>query len=145
MTPFTPPEACDGPRLLNPLIPLVRLGAFPVQPKAGTWKANELAQQKTNEPPYQERRLQMRMNQGLTSARFSQLQVLLPEQPVLFTKRPKFGLRFSTSLDHFLFSQKEGSESTHPEVQDKEISRTYGNKFLKRRHLIVILQLALIS
>src|SRR6266540_3366804 len=117
MTPFTPPEACDGPRLLNPSIQLVRLEAFPVQPKAGTWKAHKLVKQKTNELPYQERKLQMRMDQGLTSAQFSQLQVLLLEQPVLFTKRPEFDLRFSPSLDHFLFSQKEGSESTHPEVQ----------------------------
>src|SRR5438105_2799879 len=83
----------------------------------------------------------MRTDQGLTSARFSQLQVLLPEQPVLFAKRSKFGLRFSPSLDHFLFRRKEGSESTHPEVQDKKISGTYGEKFLKRRHLIVILRL----
>jgi len=52
-------------------------------------------------------------------------------------------LRFSPSLDHFLFRQKEGSESTHPEVQDKKISGTYGNKFLKRRHLIVILRLVI--
>src|SRR6266540_844284 len=80
-------------------------------------------------------------DQGLTSVRFSQLQVLLPEQPVLFTKRPKFGLRFSTSLDHFMFSQKEGSESTHPEVQDEDTGGTYGNKFLERRHLIVVLRL----
>ena len=94
-------------------------------------------------------RLQMGTDWGLTSVRFSQLQVLLPEQPVLFTKRPKFGLRFSTGLDHFLFSQKEGSESAHPEGQDEETSGTYGNKFLKRHHLIVILrlvvELALIS
>ena len=83
----------------------------------------------------------MGTDRGLTSARFPQLQVLLPEQPVLFAKRPKFGLRFSPSLDHFLFRQKEGSESAHPEVQDKEISRTYGNKFLKRHYLIVILWL----
>src|SRR6266540_888671 len=141
MTPFAPPESCDGPRLLNPSIPLVRLGAFPVQPKAGTWKAHELVKQKTNELPYQERRLQMGTDQGLTSARFSQLQVLLPEQPVLFAKRPKFSLRFSPSLDHFLFRRKEGSESTHPEVQDKKISGTYGDKFLKRCLLIVILRL----
>src|SRR6266540_2121144 len=133
MTPFAPPESCDGPRLLNPSIPLVRLGAFPVQPKAGTWKAHELVKRKTNELPYQEKRLQMRTNQGLTSARFSQLQVLLPEQPVLFAKRPKFGLCFSPSLDHFLFCQKEGSESAHPGVQDKELNGTYRNKFLKRR------------
>src|SRR6266542_316103 len=111
--PFAPPEACDGLRLSNPLIPLVRLGAFPVQLRAGTWKAHELVKQKTNELPYQKRRLQIWMDQGLTSAQFSQLQVLLPEQPVLFAKRPKFGSRFSTSLDHFLFSQKEGSEDTH--------------------------------
>src|SRR5438128_7190822 len=130
MTPFTPPEAYDGPRSPNPSLSPARLGAFPVQLKAGTWKAHELVKQKTNELPYQERRLQMRTDQGLTSARFSQLQVLLPEQPVLFAKRPKFGLRFSPSLDHFLFRQKEGSESTHPEVQDKEISGTYRDKFL---------------
>src|SRR6266542_919372 len=113
MTPFAPPEASDGPRSPNPSLSLGRLGAFPVQPKAGTWKAHELIKQKTNELPYQKRRLQIWMDQGLTSARFSQLQVLLPEQPVLLAKRPKFGLRFSTSLDHFLFSQKEGSEDTH--------------------------------
>ena len=35
------------------------------------------------------------------------------EQPVLLAKRLKFGLRLSTSLDHFLFSRKEGSENTH--------------------------------
>src|SRR5438132_1287456 len=112
MTPFAPPEAYDGPQLSNPSLPLVWLGAFPVQPRAGTWKSHELVKQKTNELPYQERRLRIWMNQGLTSARFSQLQVLLPEQPILLTKRPKFGLRLSTSLDHFLFSQKEGSEDT---------------------------------
>ena len=91
----------------------------------------------------------MGTDRGLTSARFPQLQVLLPEQPVLFAKRPKFGLRFGTSLDHFLFSQKEGSESTHPEVQDEETGGTYGDKLLKRRHLIIVLrlivELALIS
>src|SRR6266508_4506059 len=149
MMPFVPPEASGGPRSPSPLIPPVRLGASLVQPKAGTWRAHELVKQKTNELPYQERRLQMGTDQGLTSAQFPQLQVLLPEQPVLFAKRPKFGLRFNPSLDHFLFRQKEGSENAHPEVQDKEISGTYGNKFLKRRHLIVILwlivKLALIS
>src|SRR5438105_14783489 len=113
MMPFAPPKASDGPRSPNPSLPLARLGAFPVQPRAGTWKAHELVEQKTNELPYQKRRLQIWTDQGLTSARFSQLQVLLPEQPVLFVKRPKLGLRFSTSLDHFLFSQKEGSESTY--------------------------------
>src|SRR5207237_670245 len=117
-----PREASDGPRSPNPSFPLVRLGAYPVQPKDGTWRAHELTKQKTNELPYQERRLQIETNQGLTSIQFSQLQVLLPEQPVLFAKRPQFGLRFSPSLDHFLFRQKEGLESTHPEVQDKEIS-----------------------
>src|SRR6266540_5343748 len=141
MMPFVPPEASGEPRSPSPSFPPVRLGASPVQPKAGTWRAHELVKQKTNELPYQERRLQMGTDRGLTSARFPQLQVLLPEQPVLFMKRPKFGLRFGPSLDHFLFSQKEGSESTHPEVQDEEISGTYGNKFLKRRHLIIILQL----
>src|SRR6266540_3247124 len=113
MMPFIPPEAYDGPQLSNPSLPLVRLGAFPVQPRAGTWKAHELVKQKTNELPYQERRLQIWTDRGLTSARFSQLQVLLLEQPVLLAKRPKFGLCFSTGLDHFLFSQKEGSEDTH--------------------------------
>src|SRR5436190_11613559 len=112
MTPFAPPEAYDGPRSPNPSLSLARLGAFPVQPRAGTWKAHELVKQETNELPYQKRRLQILTDQGLTSARFSQLQVLLPEQPVLLAKRPKFGLRLSTSLDHFLFSQKEGSEDT---------------------------------
>src|SRR5438128_12293871 len=113
MMPFIPPEAYDGPRLSNPSLPLARLGAFPVQPRAGTWKAHELVEQKTNELPYQKRRLQIWTDQGLTSARFSQLQVLLSEQSVLLAKKPKFGLRFSTSLDHFLFSQNEGSEDTH--------------------------------
>src|SRR5437016_14029788 len=113
MTRFAPPEAYDGPRLPNPSFSPARLGAFPVQPKAGTWKAHELVKQKTNELPYQKRRLQIWTDQGLTSARFSQLQVLLPEQPVLLAKRLKFGLRLSTSLDHFLFSRKEGSENTH--------------------------------
>src|SRR6266542_1257696 len=141
MMPFAPPEASDGPRSPNPSIPPVRLGASPVQPKAGTWRAHELVKQKTNELPYQERRLQMGTDRGLTSARFPQLQVLLPEQPVLFVKRPKFGLRFSLSLDHFLLRQKEGSENARPEVQDEEISVTYGDKLLKRRHLIVILRL----
>src|SRR5438105_10174312 len=112
MTPFAPPEAYDGPRLPNPLLSLARLGAFPVQPRAGSWKARELVKQKTNELPYQKTSLQIWTDQGLTSARFSQLQVLLPEQPVLLAKRPKFGLHFSTSLDHFLFSRKEGSEYT---------------------------------
>src|SRR6266540_2626764 len=112
MMPFAPPKAYDGPRLPNPSFSLARLGAFPIQARAGTWKAHELVKQKTNEFPYQKRRLQIWTNQGLTSARFSQLQVLLPEQPVLLTKRPKFGLGLSTSLDHFLFSQKEGSEYT---------------------------------
>src|SRR6266542_2693310 len=109
MMPFAPPEACDGPRLPNPLLSLAQLGAFLVQPRARTWKAHELVKQKTNELPYQERRLQIWTDQGLTSARFSQLQVLFPEQPVLLTKRLKFGLCLSTSLDHFLFGQKEGS------------------------------------
>ena len=81
----------------------------------------------------------MRMDQGLTSARFSQLQVLLPEQPVLFTKRPKFGLRFSSSFDQFLLRPRERLENAHPEVQDKEIIGTYGDKLLKRRHLVIIL------
>src|SRR6266540_3699373 len=112
MMPFIPPEAYDGPQLSNPSLPLVRLGAFPVQPRARTWKAHELVKQKTNELPYQERRLRIWTDQELTSAQFSQLQVLLPEQPVLLTKRPKFGLCLSTSLDHLLFSQKEGSEDT---------------------------------
>src|SRR6266540_922859 len=149
MMPFIPPEAYDGPQLSNPSLPLVRLGAFPVQPKAGTWKAHELVKQKTNELPYQERRLQMRADRGLTSARFPQLRVLLPEQPVLFVKRPKFGLRFSSSFDQFLLRQRERSENAHPEVQDKEIIGTYGDKLLKRRHLIIILwlvvKLALVS
>src|SRR5438105_12589124 len=143
MMPFAPPEVFGGPRSPSPSFPPVRLGASPVQPKAGTWRAHELVKQKTNELPYQEIRLQMGTDRGLTSARFLQLQVLLPEQPVLFAKRPKFSLRFSPSLDHFLFRQKEGSESTHPEVQDNKISGTYGNKFLKRRHLIVILRLVI--
>src|SRR5438132_11843965 len=108
MTPFAPPEASDGPRSLNLSLPLAQLGAFPVQPRAGTWKAHELVKQKTNKLPYQKRGLRIWTDQGLTSARFSQLQVLLPEQPVLLAKGPKFGLRLSTSLDHFLFSQKEG-------------------------------------
>src|SRR5438105_15637506 len=112
MMPFAPPEAYDGPRSSNPSLLLARLGAFPVQPRAGTWKAHELFKQKTNELPYQKRRLQIWTDQGLTLARFSQLQVLLQEQPVLLAKRPKFGLCFSTSLDHFLFSRKEGLEDT---------------------------------
>src|SRR5437764_8897296 len=107
MTPFAPPEASDGPRSPNLSLPLAQLGAFPVQPRAGTWKAHELVKQKTNELPYQKRRLQIWMDQGLTSTRFSQLQVLLPKQPVLLAKRPKFGLCLSMSLDHFLFNQKE--------------------------------------
>ncbi len=93
-----------------------------------------------NEFPYQERRLQ-KIDRGLTSARFPQLHVLLPEQPVLFAKRPKFGLRFSPSFDQFLLRQRERSEIARPEVQDEEINGTYGDKLLKRRHLIVILRL----
>src|SRR6266540_4107350 len=112
MMPFAPPKAYDGPRLPNPSLSLARLGAFPVQPRAGTWKDHELVKQETNELPYQKRRLQIWTDQGLTSARFSQLQVLLPEQPVLLAKRPKFGLGLSMSLDYFLFSQKGGSEYT---------------------------------
>src|SRR6266540_810221 len=141
MMPFAPPEVSGGPRSPSPSSPPARLGASPVQLKVGTWRAHELVKQKTNEFPYQERRLQMRTDRGLTSARFPQLQVLLPEQPVLFAKRPKFGLRFSPSFDQFLLRQREGSENARPEVQDEEISRTYGDKLLKRRHLIVILWL----
>src|SRR6266540_2367164 len=141
MMPFVPPEASGGPRSPSPSFPLVRLGASPVQPKAGTWRAHELVKQKTNELPYQERRQQIGTDRGLTSARFPQLQVLFPEQPVLFVKRSKLGLRFSPSLDQFLFRQRGRSENVHPEVRDKEISRTYGDKFLKHRHFIVILWL----
>src|SRR6266508_298161 len=124
MMPFTPPEAYDGPRSPNPSLSLARLGAFPVQPKAGTWKAHELVKQKTNELPYQKKRRQIWTDQGLTSARFPQLQVLLPEQPVHLAKRPKFGLRLSTSLDHFLFSQKEGSEHTQKLKMKRQVGLT---------------------
>src|SRR6266542_5013431 len=125
MMPFAPPEVSGGPRSPSPSSLLVRLGASPVQPKVGTCRAHELVKQMINEFPYQERRLQ-KIDRGLTSARFPQLHVLLPEPPVLFTKRPKFGLRFSPSFDQFLLCQKERSENARPEVQDKEINRTYG-------------------
>src|SRR5438105_4079692 len=49
--PFARPEAYDGPRLPTPSPSLARLGAFPVQPEAGTWKAHELVKQKINELP----------------------------------------------------------------------------------------------
>src|SRR6266498_2859222 len=103
MMPFAPPEVFGGPRSPNPSFPPVQLGVSPVQPKAGTWRAHELVKQKTNELPNQERKTTDGDKPGLTSARFPQLQVLLPEQPVLFAKRLKFGLRFSPSFDHFLF------------------------------------------
>src|SRR6266508_2630797 len=97
----SPPEVSDGPRSPSPSSPQVWLGASPVRPKVGTWRAHELVKQKIDEFPRQERRLQ-RIDRGLTSARFPQLHVLLPEQPVLFVKRPKLGLRFSPSFDQFL-------------------------------------------
>src|SRR6266508_6336599 len=140
MMPFAPPEVSGGPRSPSPSSPPVRLGASPVQPKVGTWRAHELVKRMINEFPYQERRLQ-KIDRGLTSARFPQLHVLLPEQPVLFAKRPKFSLRFSPSFDQFLLRQRERSENARPEVRDKEINGTYGDKLLKRRHLIIILRL----
>src|SRR6266540_246242 len=141
MMPFAPPEVSGGPRSPSLSSPPAWFGASPVQPKVGTWRAHGLVKQKTNEFPYQERRLQKKIDRGLTSARFPQLHVLLPEQPVLFAKRPKFGLRFSPSFDQFLLRQRERSENARPEVQDEEISGTYGDKLLKRRHLVVILRL----
>src|SRR6266540_7263456 len=141
MMPFAPPEVSGGPRSPSPSSPPAQFGASPVQLKVGTWRAHELVKQKTNQFTYQERRLQMRTDRGLTSARFPQLQVLLPEQPVLFAKRLKFGLRFSSSFDQFLLRPGEGLENAHPEVQDKEIIGTYGDKLLKRRHLVIILWL----
>src|SRR5436190_7012825 len=141
MMSFAPPEVSGGPRSPNPSFPPVQLGASPVQPKVGTWRAHELVKQKTNEFPCQERRLQMGTDRALTSARFPQLQVLLPEQPILFAKRPKFGLRFSPSFDQFLLRQRERSENACPEVRDEEISGTYEDKLLKRRHLVIILRL----
>ncbi len=82
-----------------------------------------------------------KIDRGLTSVRFPQLHVLLPEQPILLAKRPKFGLRFSSSFDQFLLRPRERLENAHPEVQDKEIIGTYGDKLLKRRHLVIILWL----
>src|SRR6266540_1121966 len=136
MMPFAPPEVSGGPRSPSPSSPPVRLGASPVQPKVGTGRAHKLVKQKINEFPHQERRLQ-KIDRGLTSARFPQLHVLLPEQPVLFAK----GLKFGPSFDQFLLHQRERSQIARPEVQDEEINGTYGDKLLKRRHLIVILRL----
>src|SRR5438132_7319305 len=118
MMPFAPPKVSGGPRSPSPSSPPARLGASPVQPKVGTWRAHELVKQKIYEFPYQERRLQ-KIDRGLTSARFPQLHVLLPEQPVLFAKRPKFGLRFNPCFDQPLLRQRKRLENAHPEVKTK--------------------------